>query len=253
MFAFVASEAREFSGLLRHVEGSTTLDWGIDFARGGLLNGRAIVMAANGPGPKLAASAAKAIKEHYELEGLASIGFCGALSPALQPGEVLVATSLVSVDRLVILPVSQVGQPVILPASHSDVAHALSVPRSHSCERHPVTLLSIDQVAYTAESKNNLHHQTHADAIEMEAAGLAALAEEWQIPFYAIKVITDTASESFPLDFNLVRTPEGRFSRPKIIRSALRRPRAIPALINLNRRCTQAAAILGDFLADASF
>jgi adenosylhomocysteine nucleosidase len=236
LFAFVASEAREFSGLLRHVEGLTRLDWGIDFASDGLLNGRAIVMAANGPGPKLAATAAKAIKEHYELEGLASIGFCGALSPDLMPLKVVVATSLL---------VGSVAQ--------APVAHALSVPRSHSCERSPVTLLSVDQVAHTADLKRRLHLQTGAHAVEMEAAGLAPLAADWQIPFYAIKVVTDTAFESFPLDFNLVRTAEGRFSHRKIVRSALRRPRAIPALINLNRRCIQAATILGDFLANASF
>ncbi|HYK17447.1 MAG TPA: hypothetical protein VEV37_05485, partial [Bryobacteraceae bacterium] len=123
MFAFVASESREFSGLLRHVEGSTALDWGIDFARDGLLNGRAIVMAANGPGPKLAASAAKAIKGHYELEGLASIGFCGALLPDLHAGDVLVATSLVTVPHP--------GVPQALSLPHSHVAHALSVPRTH--------------------------------------------------------------------------------------------------------------------------
>ena len=193
-------------------------------------------MAANGPGPNLAASAAKAIKERHELEGLASIGFCGALSPGLHAGDVLLAASLLN---------GNVGQ--------ADVAYALSVPRSHSCERQPVTLLSIDQVAHTADSKHNLHLQTQADAIEMEASGLAPLARQWQIPFYAIKVVTDTVSESFPLDFNHLRTPEGRFSRSKIIAAALRRPSAIPALINLNRRCTQAATILGDFLADASF
>jgi adenosylhomocysteine nucleosidase len=244
LFALVASESREFSGLLRHVEGSTALDWGIDFARDGLLNGRAIVIAANGPGPKLAASAAKAIKGHYELEGLASIGFCGALSPDLHAGDVLVATSLVTVPHL------GVAQALSLPYPH--VAHALSVPRSHSCERL-FRLLSIDQVAHTAESKHNLHHQTSAEAVEMETAGLAPLAQEWQIPFFAVKIVTDTASESFPLDFNLLRTPEGRFSRPKIIAATLRHPSAIPALINLNRRCTQAAAILGDFLANASF
>ena len=245
MFAFVASESREFSGLLRHVEGSTALDWGIDFARDGLLNGRAIVIAANGPGPKLAASAAKAIKGHYELEGLASIGFCGALLPDLHAGDVLVATSLVTVPP-------HPGVPQALSLPHSHVAHALSVPRTHSCERL-VRLLSIDQVAHTAESKHNLHHQTSAEAVEMETAGLAPLAREWQIPFFAVKIVTDTASESFLLDFNLLRTPEGRFSRPKIIAATLRRPTAIPALINLNRRCTQAAAILGDFIANASF
>jgi adenosylhomocysteine nucleosidase len=237
LFAFVASEAREFSGLLRHFEGLTTLDWGIDFARKGFLNGRAIVMAANGPGQKLAGQAADAIQEHYELVGLVSIGFCGALNPSLQPCEIVVAGSMM--DQ------SQVGQ--------AAVAHALSVPRSHSCERQTAVLLSLDHVATTPQEKSELHSLYSADAIEMEAAALAARAQKWQIPFYAIKVVTDTASESFPLDFNRLHTPEGRFSIPKIIAAAMVHPATIPALINLNRRCTRASRILGDFLADVSF
>jgi adenosylhomocysteine nucleosidase len=228
VLAFVASEAREFAGLLRHVEGLAVLDWPVDFARSAVLNGEPIVLVANGPGPNLAAQAAQAAKEHYTLKGLVSIGFCGALSPALQRGDTFVATSLVGM-----------------------VAHALSVPRSHSCERLG-PLLSIDHVATTAAEKSHLQHAFTADAIEMESAGVAAMAPPG-CPIYAIKVVTDTATDTFPLNFNALRDPAGRFSRPKIIAAALRRPIAFPALINLNRRCNQAAQILGDFLADARF
>lgn len=226
MLAFIASEAREFAGLLRHCQKVARLNWPLDFARGASLNGRPVILAANGPGPKLAARAAEVIKEHYDLEGLVSIGFCGALNPALSACDIFVANEL------------------------HDVAQALSVPRS---ERRPGKLLSIDRVATTAQEKRTLFGQTHADAIEMEAAGLAAKAHQWNIPFYAVKVVTDTASETFALDFNRLRDAEGRFSRSKILAAALRRPSAFPALLNLNRRCNQASQALGDFLAGTRF
>ena len=179
------------------------------------------------------------------MKGLVSIGFCGGLDPALEPFDILVASSMTcgkqALDENVDVDVD------------ADVAHALSVPRSHSCERKLVKLLSIDRVATTAAEKSQLHQKTQAAAIEMESAGLAAKAAEWQIPLYAIKVVTDTAQESFPLDFNGLRDREGRFSRSKIIAAVLRRPAAFPALLNLNRRCNQAAQALGDFLADARF
>ena len=142
MFAFIASEAREFSGFARNLKHVAPLEWGLDYARSAALHGQAIVLAANGPGPKLAARAAGVVKEYCELEGLVSIGFCGALDPQLQLGDIFVATSLVN------------------------VAHALSVPRSHSCERLG-RLLSIDQVATSAEAKQSFYNQTHAAAIEM--------------------------------------------------------------------------------------
>lgn len=233
MLAFVAAEAREFAGLLRHCEQVARLNWLLDFARTARLNGQPVVLAANGPGPKLAAKAAETIKEHDDLEGLVSIGFCGALNPALKPCDIVVAASLL--------------------AGEQDASHALSVPRSHSSERQAAKLLSIDHVASTAEEKRSLLGQTHADAIEMEAAALAAKAQQWNIPCYAIKVVTDTSSETFPLDFNRLRDQEGRFSRSKILADALRHPSAFPALLNLNRRCNLAARTLGDFLAGTRF
>ena len=126
-------------------------------------------------------------------------------------------------------------------AGEALVAHALSVPRSHSCERPPSKLLSIDRVATTSESKRAFHTQTGADAIEMEAAGLLKKAVEWQIPMYAIKAVTDTSSETFPLDFNRLRDRQGRFSRGKIVAAAVRHPAAFPALSHLNRRCNLAS------------
>ena len=226
MLAFIASEAGEFAGLLRHCKQVARLNWPLDFAHSANLNGQPVILAANGPGPKLAARAAEVIKEHHDLKGLVSIGFCGALNPALSACDIFVANQL------------------------HGVAQPLGVPRS---ETRPGKLLSIDRVAATAEEKRTLFEQTHADAIEMEAAALAAKAQQWQIPCYAIKVVTDTASETFPLDFNRLRDPEGRFSRSKIFAAALRRPSAFPALLNLNQRCNQASQALGDFLAGTRF
>src|SRR5712671_5021470 len=172
------------------------LDWPLSFARIAWVNGEPIVLVANGPGPKLAGWAAEIARKHQELRGLVSTGFCGALHPALEPCDIFVATEVLG------------------------VAHALSVPRSHSCERQTGRLLSIDRVVSTASEKADLH-QTGADAVEMEAAAVAAKAAEWNLPFFCVRVVTDTAAESFPLDFNRMRDADGRFSRIKILTAAL--------------------------------
>jgi adenosylhomocysteine nucleosidase len=230
LLAFVAAERREFDGLLRKAERIMKLDWPLDFARMAWLKGAPAVLAANGPGPKLAARAAEVVRKHQELNGLVSTGFCGALSPALEPCDIFVATEILG------------------------VAHALSVPRSHSCERHKIgKLLSIDRVVSTAAEKADLR-QTGADAVEMEAAAVSLSAAEWKIPFYCIRVVTDTSAESFLLDFNRMRDADGRFSRTRIMAAALRHPGSVlPELLKLNKRCKGASQALGDFLVDASF
>ena len=70
------------------------LDWPVDFARRVWLNGKAVVLVANGPGPKLAGEAVEIAKGHEELTGLVSTGFCGGLDPALQPLDIFVAAEI---------------------------------------------------------------------------------------------------------------------------------------------------------------
>jgi adenosylhomocysteine nucleosidase len=228
--AFVAAERIEFDGVLRRAERVEKLDWPLRFARAAWLKGEPIVLVADGPGPQSAGRAAEAVGKLKELRGLISTGFCGALNPELKACDIFVATEI------------------------AGVAHALSAPRSDSCEHYKIgKLLSIDRVVSSVAEKADLR-RTGADAVEMEAAAVAAKAAEWNIPFYCIRVVTDTATEGFSLDFNRMRDTNGRFSRAKILASALRRPASVlPELLRINRRCKDASRKLGDFLVDASF
>lgn len=227
MLVFVAAERRELDGLLVHLNEVTKPDWPLDFVRVGRLNGRPVVLVANGPGPKLAGNAVDVVKQKQSMDGLISTGFCGGLEPSLQVCDIFVATEVVGVA------------PARTPAS----------PRSFKTGK----LLSIDRVVSTAEEKTRLG-KGGAAAVEMEASAVAARAKTYEIPFYAVRVVTDTCEESFPLDFNQVRSGDGRFSRARIVGAALRKPASLfPELIKLNKRTKRASEALGDFLADARF
>jgi adenosylhomocysteine nucleosidase len=239
LLAFVAAERREFDGLLRKAERVMKLGWPLDFARMAWLKGEPIVLVANGPGPKLAGRATEFARKYKELRGLVSTGFCGALDPALEPCDIFVAKELVTLsgDRK-----GAVSQP-LADARGSVTGGSVRIGK----------LLSIDRVVSTPAEKADLR-QTGADAVEMEAAAVAAKAAEWNIPFYCVRVVTDTSAESFPLDFNRLRDAEGRFSRTRIMAAALLRPDSVlPELLKLNKRCKDASQALGDFLVDASF
>ncbi len=232
MLVFVAAERRELKGLLGHVQEIGKPNWPLDFARVGRLNGLPIAMVANGPGPNLAGAAVDAVREHenqkYQpMTGLISTGFCGGLAPSLQPCDIFAATQVLGVTA------------ALLPTSRSSFKTG--------------NLLSIDRVVFTVEEKLELC-KTGADAVEMEAAAVAARAQQYNIPFYAVRVVTDTCEEGFPLDFNRMRSADGRFSRAKILAAALRRPATvIPELMKLDNRTKRAALTLGDFIADARF
>ena len=230
MLVFVAAERRELEGLVVHVDEITKPGWSLDFARLGRLHGRLAVMVANGPGPKLARIAVDRVREHAvkaneRLEALISIGFCGGLKPVLEACDIFVASEIN-------------GAPALAPSSS----------RPFKTGR----LVSMDRVISTAAEKREFGRD--ADAVEMEAAAVADRARQWDVPFYAVRVVTDTCSESFPVDFNQVRTDSGHFSRAAIVRAALTKPvTVIPELIKLNERTKRAAEVLGDFLAEARF
>jgi nucleoside phosphorylase len=248
LLAFVAAEAREFSGLLRHAERVVKLNWPLDFARRIWLNGRAAVLVANGPGPKLAGKAVDIAKGREELAGIVSTGFCGALDPALNLSDIFIATEILTLHDT-------------KPNDTKPNRDRKGAPiGTLACARGSVTdriyqtgpLLSTNHVAVTSAEKSELH-KTGARAIEMEAAGVSAKAQQYNLPFYCIRVVTDTAGESLPLDFNQMRDAHGRFSRSKIIFATLRRPALFPKLLNFDKRCKNAAQALGDFIADTRF
>ena len=215
----VAAEAREFSGILRRagpprrIESSDAL-----FAREIDWKNAHWQLIANGPGPRLVE---RALAGSWRVDGVMSIGFCGALDPALHLGDIVVSGD---------------------------------VPREASGPFVRGEALSVDRVAVTAEEKRRLRATSGAAVVEMESAAVAEKARQWGVPFRCIRVVTDTAGEDLPLDFNDYRDAAGRFELGRIAGAALLRPfTALPGLVRLNRNCRLAAERLGEFLANSEY
>lgn len=227
----VAAEAREFAGLRAHLGSGRKLDWPVDFSRAVQNGQQEWLLVANGPGPRLAQQAAAVAHQRATLSGIVNIGFCGGLDPALSIGEVFVASEVDSGG--------QAFYPVALPQARLPFAEG--------------RLASMDRVVVGPEERASLWH-TGARVVEMEAAGLASFAAEHALPFFCVRAISDAGEETLPLDFNLMRRADGRFSKGRIIGHALCRPRTLlPALMRLNRQAGTAARRLGDFLVDCEF
>ena len=93
-----------------------------------------------------------------------------------------------------------------------------------------------------------------AIACDMEASAVAEAAAAGDLPFYCVRVVTDTANEDLPLDFNRYRDERGRFDRLRIAGGALSHPFSVlPALLRFDGVCSRASDALGDFLADCRF
>lgn len=226
----MAAEAREFAGLARFCTGVRKLDWPAGWARQGDCAGREFWMVANGAGPTHAARAVAVACPACRPEVIVSMGFCGALDPALDIGDIFAATAVETAGGRI---------PARLPVSNAP--HATGV------------LASIDHVAQTAAEKSRLR-ASGAAAVEMEAAAVAQGAAAYGLPFYCVRSVTDRAGETFVTDFNRALRSDGHFATMSILKSALRNPgTAFPELIRLRHFCQIATRTLGEFIAGCRF
>ncbi|HEY2842715.1 MAG TPA: hypothetical protein VGJ09_03660 [Bryobacteraceae bacterium] len=212
----VAAEGREFEGILKRAGAVRTLPWpGAAFSQEATWKNSRWLLVANGPGPGLVE---RALERKPDVDRILSVGFCGALDPALQIGDIVVS--------------GEFPEGIGASCVHGDVA-------------------SLDRVAVTAKEKRDLRASTRAAVVEMESAAVARKAREWNVPFGCVRVVSDVAGEDLPLDFNRYRDADGRFNRARIALAAMGRPFSVlPGLLRLDRNCRRAAERLGEFLAN---
>jgi nucleoside phosphorylase len=232
---YVAAEAMELEPLAQKLTNLRKLKWPIDYAYEGIWEGRRIMLAANGAGSRRAAHAVEiAIRavsaadlSSSKLETVISTGLCGALDPALQPEQIVVATEVLDLKSQEVFSAATI--------SCSDAAISSGV------------ILTQDRIAQNVAEKQALR-ASGAIAVDMEAAAIAARAKRAGLPFACIKVVSDSANESFGVDFNRMRSDDGHIRRGKISYYAFTHPKVIPELLRWKRRAEAAAKVLGEFL-----
>jgi adenosylhomocysteine nucleosidase len=172
------------------------------------------VLVCGGIGPEAARRAAEAVIVLYSPDLLYSVGYAGALDPALKVGDVLTPTQIIN---------------------GSDGSR-VEVPKGRGI------LLSQNAMASVAQ-KSRLLEGYGAQAIDMEAAAVARAAEARGVGFRAIKVISDEFNFELPALDRFVDT-EGRFHPARFSLHALLRPWLWLPLSHLARNSARATRAL---------
>jgi adenosylhomocysteine nucleosidase len=147
-------------------------------------------------------------------------GFAGGLNPELKLGEVIFETS-------------------------DEKLHS----RLLAVGALPVKIFCADRIATTVAEKKKLRAETGADAVEMESAAIHAVCRERKIPCATVRVISDTASEDLPLDFNALVKPDKNLDFGKLFLAIAKSPGKIGALMQLQKKTKFAAEKLAAALA----
>lgn len=147
-------------------------------------------------------------------------GFTGGLNPALKNNEV----------------VFQADEGSIL---YDQIKTAGATPVNFFCAR---------RVAITSDEKLRLWRGTGLDAVEMESETIREICRERNVPSATVRVVSDTAAEDLPLDFNTLLTPAQKIHYGKLSWALVRSPWKLAELLAFQQKALEAGKALGEFL-----
>ena len=192
--------------------------------------GDGALLAVSGIGESAAAAAARRLV----LAGataLASFGMAGGLDPTLICGAVLLPEEVAA------------GSPAAVWATSGEWRQRLRAALPASCFVCGGKLLTSGQPVGRADAKAAAWRDTRAAAVDMESAAIAQVARQARLPFIAVRVIVDTASDELPAAV-IAASGGGQLRMRTLLAGLLRAPGEVGPLIRLSARYRIARRVL---------
>jgi hopanoid-associated phosphorylase len=198
--------------------------------------GPGVQVICSGDGRDLASKLTAAIKEAHAhgraYQGLVSFGVAGGLAPQLPTGACVVGSHVLSGSSS--MPTDRAWSEKLLrtiPGAVSGALLGVSAPVAHP------------------RDKRELYAKTGAIAVDMESHIVAAVGQAHEIPFAAIRVITDPAKRALPASAIAAMRANGTTDIAAMVRAVLKRPRDVPALLRtaLDARAARASLVRGRY------
>jgi hopanoid-associated phosphorylase len=148
--------------------------------------------------------------------GIISFGIAGGLAPDLEPGAWVVASGVVAAHK----------------RYPTDRDWARRLLQALDCAVH-ADIAGVDAPVIEPVDKRRLRDATESIAVDMESHIAAAAAEAHGLPFAACRVIIDPAHRALPPAALVNLRPDGTPDIAAVLRSVLKQPRQLPALLRI--------------------
>jgi adenosylhomocysteine nucleosidase len=219
--AIIAAMERELAPLVQGWKKSALSSGAHEFT---LFESEGLIAIVSGIGCQNAALAASTVVEKFHPSTLVSVGLAGALIRSLKVGNIFTPN-------------------VVVDASDSAEYRCAA----DSSRISGGVLVSVAEIT-GAEAKKQLVQNFHALVVDMEAAGVARVAQEANIDFRCVKAISDEADFAMP-PMNRFIDAAGHFQTGKFAVWAVLRPWQWLRIAALARNSSRATRALCDWLA----
>ena len=161
------------------------------------------------------------------IEGVISFGLCGALAPALKPGDVVVASSVRDGAA----------------RFHTDSAWTRSIAARlpHAISG---TIAGSDVMLADPEAKAALHGSSGAVAVDMESHIAARFAARHGLKLAVLRAVSDGADHALPLAAQRGMRADGGMDIGAVLAALAANPRQLPALIRTGLEAEKGFAAL---------
>lgn len=156
-------------------------------------------------------------------DGLVSFGLAGGLDPALQPGDLVVADAVICAD----------GSKIQTDKSWSD--QIIGTFEDNNISFAGGGILGLDEIAFLPETKRSLFAGTGALCVDMESHAVIHAASLEAIPFVALRVVADTASDEIPRAASCALGPSGGVQAGSLAMALAKNPAEIAGLLKLRK------------------
>ena len=175
--AILSALPEEQAGLLALLQNpERTVRAGREFSQGNM-HGKPVVLALSRIGKVAAATTATVLVEHFGANQILFTGVAGGLAPHVQVGDVVLGTHYIQQIK-----------------SGSHTANAFQI--------HQGLIASGDRfVSSSTEAKTLREALPNALCVEMEGAAVAHVCYDFNIPFVAVRTVSDRADDTAHLDF----------------------------------------------------
>ena len=224
--AIMAAMQEEMVGLRSALQGARTILSGARQFTMGTWHGHHVVLVLSRVGKVAAATTATALIERFDVNSIVFTGVAGGLTEGVNVGDLVVATEFVQHD----MDASPLFAPLEVPLygrAHfpTDIALTQSLKTAaqgivrnpgqwvdmdtlhdlhvRSPKVHAGLVLSGDRFVSTSTESQVLQQRLPlALAVEMEGAAVAQVCHDYDVPFAAVRTISDRADDGATHDFN---------------------------------------------------